>query len=235
MRGPVAHVVVVDDEPIVRRLMAQHLGQAGFRVSEAGDARGLEALLAQGPVDILILDIMLPDRDGLSLTRELSGQGEMGIILVSQRREDVDRIVGLEIGADDYLCKPFVPRELVARVSALRRRQLQAGSRREAAQFLRFEGWTFDLNARALSDGQGGVSRLTAGEYQLLACLLRHPGQVVRRERLLGLLCEYGDGSLRSVDVLISRLRRKLGDDPRQPRYIVTVHGEGYSFAPQVY
>lgn len=196
----------------------------------------LERLLATSPVDLVLIDIMLPDKDGLSLTRELRSRSDIGIIIISKKSEDFDRILGLEIGADDYLCKPFLPRELIARIKTILRRVMRTEACIDLTSVLRFGDWMFDLNARALLDSGGTVCRLTSAEFHLLATLVQKPGRIIPRENLMQVVAnDSSQSSERSIDVLISRLRRKLQDNPRDPRYIITVHGEGYIFATPTY
>jgi len=228
------HVVVVDDEPIVRSIIRGALETEFSHISEAGSASELERILASKPVDLVLLDIMLPDKDGISLTRDLRSRSDIGIIIISKKKDDYDRILGLEIGADDYVSKPFLPRELVARVKTVLRRIRQSGESIDMSSVVRFGNWMFDLNARTLTDTSGSSSRLTSAEFTILSSLIQKPGRIISRERLLPNISPTNNQSSdRSIDVLVSRLRRKLKDNPREPKYIITVHGEGYIFAPQ--
>ena len=229
------HVVVVDDEAVTRGLVSSHFEKQGYRVSEAQDARELEALLVSEPIDLVILDIVLPGKDGLSVTRELRARSNIGIVLISQRGDDVDRIIGLEIGADDYVSKPFNVRELVARAGAVIRRIRDCGTPNDESPVIRFARCAFDLNSRTVTAPSGAAHRLTAGEFGILTALVQNPGKVMARERLLDDRRNAALLTTRTVDMQIGRLRRKLEDDPRNPQLILTVHGEGYIFAGQPY
>ena len=227
------HVLIVEDDEVARTKLAGYLETAGYRVSEAGDGRGLREVLGDDPVDLVLLDINLPGEDGLELTRLIRSSCDVGIILVTGRTDDVDRIVGLEIGADDYVTKPFNPRELLARVKTLLRR---TGTRTPSpSDPMTFSGWRFDVRSRRLVSPGGDKVALTRAEFELLNALITHPGTVLTRERLLRCIThrswEPGD---RTVDVLVRRLRRKLEGDPKSPELIITVHGEGYMFAAEV-
>ena len=227
------HVLIVDDEPVTRAKLAGYLEAAGHRVTEAADGASMRAVLARDPAELVLLDINLPDEDGLDLTRRLRDGSDIGVILVTGRTDDVDRIVGLEIGADDYVTKPFNPRELLARVkSVLRRVGTNMGGERPVK---RFAGWTFDTRARRLSASDGRRETLTRAEFELLRAFVTWPGVVLTRDRLLGAITHRSwDPSDRTVDVLVRRLRRKLEDDPARPDLIVTAHGEGYIFAVDI-
>jgi len=194
--------------------------------------------LGRGRVDLVILDLMLGGEDGLQIARELRSQSEIGIIILTGRGETVDRIIGLEMGADDYLPKPFHLRELLARVrSVLRRAAARAGEKEQAGQRsrVRFADWSLDLASRALISPSGEEIRLTTGEFELLAAMVNHANQVLSRDRLLDLSRHREAGPFdRTIDVQIGRLRRKLEDDPKNPMLIKTVRGGGYIFTPAV-
>jgi len=225
-----AHVLVVEDDKVVRAKLAGYLEADGYRVSEAADGQHMRRIMAEDPVDLLLLDINLPGDDGLQLTREVRARSDIGIILVSGRTDDVDRIVGLEMGADDYVTKPFNSRELLARTKNLLRRSL--GARRPANPIRRFAGWHFDVRTRRLTDSAGRRTALTRAEYELLTALTAHPGEVLSRDRLLDSITHRSwEPNDRTIDVLVRRLRRKIESDPKQPEIIVTAHGEGYVFA----
>ncbi|HEX9646342.1 MAG TPA: response regulator [Alphaproteobacteria bacterium] len=231
------HLLVVDDDPEIRDLLARYLARNGYRVSVAEDADSLRRALAADRVDLVILDIMLPGRDGLDITRDLRASSAIPIIMLTARGEDTDRIVGLEIGADDYLAKPFNPRELLARIKTVLRRVSAAPARADAprAKRLRFAGWTLDLAARELSSADGVEVALTAGEFDLLAAFAEHPQHVLSRDRLLDLTRGRLAGPFdRSIDVQVGRLRRRIEADPREPKLVKTVRGGGYMFAVQV-
>jgi two-component system torCAD operon response regulator TorR len=224
-----AHIVVIEDEPVTRTALAGYLGSFGYRVTECAGAEAAERVLAQENPDLLIVDINLSGKDGLEITREQRARSEVGIILLSGRTDDVDRIVGLELGADDYVCKPFNRRELLARVKNLLRRT--AAMRQLARRVVHFSGYSFDTSARHLTDEAGQTIHLTRGEYEMLRAFVLNPGIVMDRDRLLATITHRQNGTnTRTVDVMIKRLRRKLGDDPKVPRIFGTSHGEGYVF-----
>ena len=230
------HVLVVDDDPGLRELLADYLTRNGFRVTGVADGRGLWAALERGPVDLVILDLMLPGDDGLVLCRNLRARSQIPIIMLTARGDDTDRIVGLEMGADDYLPKPFNPRELLARIkSILLRRARNAPAEPGEVRRFHFAGWTLDVDARQLVAPDGVLVPLGASEYRLLRVFLDHPQRVLNRDQLL----DFTQGREaapfdRSIDVQVSRLRRRLGDDPRESAIIKTVRNEGYLLAAQV-
>ena len=227
------HVLIVEDDEVARTKLAGYLETAGHRVSEAVDGRGLRQVMASDPVDLVLLDINLPGEDGLDLTRFIRASHDVGIILVTGRTDDVDRIVGLEIGADDYVTKPFNPRELLARVKTLLRRTTARTP--SASETKTFSSWQFDARSRRLVSPEGDKVELTRAEFELLNALVSHPGIVLTRERLLGCITHRSwDPGDRTVDVLVRRLRRKLEVDPKSPELIITAHGEGYIFAAEV-
>jgi two-component system OmpR family response regulator len=227
-----AHIVVVEDDPEIRRMVAALLAADGHAVREAPDAATLDRLLAETPADLLILDHMMPGEDGLSVCRRLSG-GAMAIIMVTARASDIDRIVGLELGADDYLPKPFNPRELTARVRAVLRRRTAHAGQATPSEAAAVGPWIIDFAARSLRDAATGTPvPLSSGEWDLMAVFVRNPGRVMDRDRLLdatrGRMASPLD---RAIDVQVSKLRRKLGDDPADPQAIKTVRGGGYMLA----
>lgn len=225
------HLLVVDDDPRLRELLARYLGEQGFRVTAAADATAMDAELSRARPDLVILDLMLPGEDGLSIARRLRARDNLPIIILSARGEDVDRIVGLEIGADDYLAKPFNPRELLARIRAVLRRPATAKPA-EDEQVYTFGPFQLDVMRHIfLRDNQEIV--LTAGEYTLLRVLVEHPNRVLTRDQLIEHLRGFERSAFdRSIDVRVTRLRRKIEDDPTAPRYLRTVWGEGYLFTP---
>lgn len=234
-------IAVVEDDDDIRDLVTARLAQDGFEPVGCAGAGDLDALLAARSVDLIVLDLMLPGEDGLSICRRLSAASGPPVIILSARSDDIDRIVGLEIGADDYLAKPFNPRELSARIRAvLRRRRSGEGVPPEdaatgAREVYRFAGWTIDIDDRAVADPVGAPVILSAGEFALLAAFVRRPRRVLTRDQLLD--WTRGDSSApvdRAIDVQLSRLRKKLGDDPRNPALIKTVRGDGYLFAADV-
>jgi two-component system OmpR family response regulator len=232
------HVLVVDDDPEIRRLLARFLGDNGFRVSGAQDGSEMTKALGKGVVDLVILDVMLPGDNGIDLCRELRRSSALPVIMLTARGDDTDRIIGLEIGADDYLAKPFNPRELLARIRAVLRRSGGNGLLPAAAgtgRLFRFVGWILDLPRRELTSPSGLVVDLTSGEFDLLLVFLEHPQAVLSRERLVELLHGRCTDPLdRSIDVQVSRLRRKLEDDAQIRTPIKTVRGIGYVFAEPV-
>ena len=232
------HILVVDDQKEICEVVQQYLSSEGYRVSVANDGTGMRRVLDQTPVDLVILDLMLPGEDGLTLARQLREESTVGIIILTGRGETVDRIIGLEMGADDYLPKPFHLRELSARVkSVLRRASLRAQKDQppSARSKARFAGWHLDLSTRELVSPQGGEVRLTTGEFDLLAAFVNNANQVLSRDRLLDLARNREAGPFdRTIDVQVGRLRRKLEADPDKPTMIKTVRGTGYIFTPTV-
>jgi two-component system OmpR family response regulator len=231
------HILVVDDDREIRSLVAQLLRKHGFRVTDAADGREMMEALEGGRFDLVVLDLMMPGEDGLTLCRRVRTASALPIIMLTAMGEDTDRIVGLEMGADDYLPKPFNPRELLARIRAvLRRAGGESPETQEESGGLRaFEGWSLDLAKRELRAPDGTLVPLTAGEYDLLAVIVERPGRVLSRDQLLDLT--RGRDAVpfdRSVDVQISRLRRKLEPDPKEPQIIKTVRGGGYVFTCEV-
>ena len=226
---------VVDDDPEIRQLLATYLGEQGYEVRCLADGKQLTARLESQRPDLVVLDLMLPGDDGLTLLRRLrDGGDDLPVLMLTARGDAVDRIIGLEQGADDYLAKPFLPRELTARIEAvLRRRGLQpAGAPLATAERIRFGGWDLDPSARSLAR-DGDAVTITSGEFSLLLALARHPHQPLSRERVIELARgPASETDARSMDVQISRLRRLLEDNPSQPRHIQTVWGFGYVFVP---
>ena len=232
-------IVVVDDDPDLRDLLIGYLTREGFAVSGAESGRAMDAVLAEAGADLILLDLMLPGEDGLSIARRLRQTSQIPIIMLSARGDDVDRIVGLEVGADDYVAKPFNPRELLARIRAvLRRREPGAGQPGGAeeetgdADVFDFGPYRLDLRTRELLK-EGVPVPLTGGELDLLGALAAHPNRVLDRDRLLDLLKGYERSPFdRSIDVQVARLRAKIEPDTKRPRYIRTVWGKGYMFTP---
>lgn len=228
-------IVLVEDDPALRTLTTRALQEHGYMVRPAASAPEMWLAMEAGPVDLVLLDIMLPGTDGIELCRKLRQQSNVPIIFVSARGSETDRVVGLELGADDYLAKPFGTRELTARIRAVLRRVDAPRDVRDREQgLISFDGWTVNLPRRELRAPSGAVVDLTGAEFDLLTSLIDHAGRVIARERLIELSrTRMGDSTDRSVDVLVSRLRRKLsvGD---QPPPIVTVRGVGYMFNASV-
>lgn len=234
------HILIVDDDREIRELLASYLEKNGMRTSLAANGRQMRAVLEQGSVDLIVLDLMLPGEDGLTLCRELrAGKWRtVPVLMLTARNEETDRIIGLEMGADDYLSKPFAVRELFARIrSVLRRARMLPTNLQvsEPAQFLVFGDWRLDTTARHLLDKDGTMVALSGAEYRLLRVFLDHPQRVLTRDQLLNLTQgRDADPFDRSIDLLISRLRQRLQDDAREPRYIKTLRSEGYVFSAAV-
>src|SRR5580700_11188159 len=232
------HILVVDDQQEICDLVHEYLTDEGFRVSTANDGAGLREEMARSKVDLVILDLMLPGEDGLQLARQLRSESDIGIIMLTGRADTVDRIIGLEMGADDYLPKPFHLRELLARVKSVLRRASSRNTERQTAAArskARFAGWNLDLSSRELYSPSGKEVRLTTGEFDLLAAFVNNANQVLTRDRLLDLARNREAGPFdRTIDVQVGRLRRKLEDDPQRPMMIKTVRGTGYIFTPPV-
>ena len=233
--GP--HILVVDDQREICDLVQDYLSDEGYRVSIANDGAAMRRVMAQSAVDLVILDLMLPGEDGLTLARALRDVSDVGIIILTGRGDTVDRIIGLEMGADDYLPKPFHPRELLARVrSVLRRVSSRTAENASAARSrARFAGWNLVLASRELRSPSGKEVRLTTGEFDLLAVFVNNANQVLTRDRLLDLARNREAGPFdRTIDVQVGRLRRKLESDPQKPTLIKTVRGSGYIFTPSI-
>jgi len=230
------HILVVEDDLEISRLVSRYLRSNDCRVSVAGDGRNIDRLLEDSRIDLVVLDLMLPGEDGLSVCRRLRKHSEIPVIMLTAKGEDVDRIVGLEMGADDYLSKPFNPRELLARIRAvLRRAQSAAMMSAPRARALAFLGWRIDSARRELRDPRGVLIAVTGAELDLLQVLCERSGRVLSRDQLLDLTQGRTAGSLeRSIDVLVSRLRRKLERDPHNPEIIKTVRSGGYLFTAAV-
>lgn len=231
---PIA-ILLVDDERSLREPLAEYLVRQGFQVREAESAAAARTMLAQNVPDIVLLDIMMPGEDGLSLCRHLVETRSLPTILLTAKGEAMDRIVGLEIGADDYVTKPFEPRELVARIRSVpRRAERTAPAPAEEPVFV-FEGWQLDPLKRRLTDPDGALVPLSTAEFRMLRAFCEHPRQVLDRDRLLDLV-QGREAHLfdRAVDNQVSRLRRKIETDSRNPHFIQTVRGDGYRFAADV-
>lgn len=232
------HVLVVEDDAVTRSKLVGYFQNEGYQVSEAESGEQMRAMLQSNAIDLVMLDINLPGEDGLMLTRELRSQSDIGIILVTGRTDSIDKIVGLEMGADDYVTKPFELRELLVRVknllwriSSARNVSGNADAEKQNENVVRFGEWTFDVQRRALSRN-GEPVKLTKAEYELLVALSSYPNQVLSRERILNMISHRVDApNDRTIDVLIRRMRAKMEFDPKNPQIFVTVHGEGYMFA----
>jgi len=231
------HILVVDDHREIRELVQRFLGDHGYRVSTAANGVEMKKVVADAAIDLIVLDLMMPGEDGLTLCRNLRAESDIPIIMLTAMGEETDRIIGLEMGADDYLAKPFNPRELLARIKAVLRRSAGAGERApgEAPERLAFLGWTLLPGARELIDPEQTLVPLSTAEFALLMAFATRPGRVLSREQLLDLARGRDTHAFdRAIDTLVSRLRRKLGDEPRNPQIIKTVRGDGYLFAPKV-
>jgi len=236
------HVLAVDDDESVRNLIAEYLTESGFRVTTVGNGRDMAAALAADPVDLIVLDVKLPGEDGFTLARNVRQTSNVPIIMLTGQGHEVDRVLGLELGADDYLVKPFSPRELLARIKAVLRRfgsnrsDNPAGhARREGdLRTYRFSGWELSTGTRRLLSPSGQRVELTNGEYALLMTFLKAPRAVLSRDQLLEGSRLHDDIYDRSIDVQILRLRRKIEADPNEPRLIRTERGAGYFFDSDV-
>lgn len=234
----VPHLLLVDDERSIREPLAQYLTRQGFRVTQASDAESARARLNAYAIDLVVLDIMMPGEDGLSLCRHIRETSETPVILLTARSEETDRIVGLEMGADDYVVKPFSPRELSARIKVVLRRWSAAGGARQHAPesgSFAFAGWVLRTGERTLVDREGVSVPLSTGEYNLLLALVTRPRQVLTRDQLLDLTQGREAAAFdRAIDNQVSRLRKKIEPDPKNPTIIKTVWGGGYTLAAEV-
>ena len=230
-------ILIVDDDPEIRRLLADYLARNGFSALAARDGREMWRVLERNAIDLIVLDLMLPDSDGLTLCRDLRAKSQTSgipVLMLTARGEETDRIVGIEMGADDYLVKPFNPRELLARIKTIlrRTRSLPPNLRPEATRYLCFSGWCLDTAARLLNSPDGVATPLSGGEYRLLRILLEHPNRVLNRDQLTEMIQGREAAPYdRAIDVQVSRLRQRLNDDSREPQLIKTVRGEGYVLA----
>lgn len=231
------HILIVDDDPEICSLLTQFLTGQGYTVSTAGDGGAMRQALVNEAADLVILDLMLPGEDGLSLCRHLRATTSLPIIMLTAMGSETDRVVGLEMGADDYLAKPFSTRELLARIRAVLRRAgqiLQSAPDEpvavdESGEILEFSGWHLDVSRRRLTSPDGVLAEITSGEFDLLLAFLRHPHQVLSRDQLLDLARGRVSGPFdRTIDVQVGRLRRKMESDPKTPELFKTVRGGGY-------
>ena len=235
--GESPHLLLVDDERSIREPLAQYLTKQGFRVTQTGDAESARTRLAAYAIDLVILDIMMPGEDGLSLCRHIAATSDVPVILLTAKSEETDRIVGLEMGADDYVVKPFSPRELATRVKVVLRRLTAGGARQHAPESgsYAFAGWVLKTGERALVDREGVSVPLSTGEYNLLFALVTRPRQVLTRDQLLDLTQGREAAAFdRAIDNQVSRLRRKIETDAKNPDIIKTVWGGGYTLAAEV-
>lgn len=233
--GP--HILVVDDHREIRDLVSRALLKDGFRVTAVGDGKAMRRALADAKIDLILLDLMLPGEDGLSLCRALRADLDIPIIMLTAKGEEIDRVVGLELGADDYVSKPFGSRELIARIRAVLRRNggREVGHDSEDAKLYQFDRWTFDVNKRELVGADAVATSLSTGEFDLLLAFVEHPQRTLSRDQLLDLARGRAANAFdRSIDTQISRLRKKIERDPGDPEIIKTIWGGGYLFAPEV-
>ena len=236
-------IIVVDDDRQIRELLGQVLDQYGFSTRLVADGRELNVALAQAPADLIVLDLMLPGDDGLTICRELRSRSTTPVIMLTARGESIDRVVGLEVGADDYVPKPFDPRELVARIRTVLRRASSGpatpatggGTSGSRPRGWRFDGWSFDAVRRELHNPQGAIVPLSSLEFRLLELLLQNANQVLSRDRIMeATVGRPADPFERRIDIAISRLRARLADDGREPRLIKTVRNRGYVLTAEV-
>jgi two-component system, OmpR family, response regulator len=233
----VDHILIVDDDAEIRDLLRDYLQKNGYRVTAVADGRSMRSALDRARPDLIVLDLMLPGEDGLALCREVRSRSEVPIVMLTARGEEVERIVGLEMGADDYVSKPFSPRELLARIKGILRRSraLPENLKPDAARAFRFAGWRLDVAARHLVSPDGVVVPLSGAEFKLLRIFLAHPNRVLSRDQLVDLTqSRDAEAYDRTIDLQVSRLRRRLGEDAREPSIIKTARGEGYVLAAHV-
>ena len=232
------HILIVDDHREIRDLVSRALAKEGFRVSTAGDGRVMRKVLADSRIDLIVLDLMLPGEDGLALCRALRAESNIPIIMLTAKGDEVDRVIGLEMGADDYLPKPFGSRELISRIKAVLRRCHMPATNEEDRQKPKrylFDRWSFDAETRELFRDDGVVVPLSTGEYDLLLALVERPQRTLTRDQLLDLARKRAANAFdRSVDTQVSRLRKKIERDPSDPKIVKTVWGGGYVFTPTV-
>ena len=232
------HILIVDDDGEIRSLLTRYLEKNGLRATAVGDGRAMWQALDGAAFDLIVLDLMLPGDDGLTLCRTLRAKSDIPVIMLTARGDETDRIVGLEMGADDYLPKPFSARELLARIKVIlrRTRSLPPNLQLQDDALLHFAGWALDNQRRELRSPTGEAAEIGGVEYKLLRVFLEHPQRVLSRDQLLDLTQgREADPLDRSIDVQVSRLRQRLGDDPRSPALIKTVRGEGYVLSVPVH
>ena len=229
--SPNNHILIVEDDVTSRVTLAGYFAKEGFRISEAANGEEMWQIFSKNDVDLILLDIRLPGEDGLTLLKDIRHKSRVGVIMVTGRSDEVDRVVALEMGADDYVTKPFNMRELLARSKNLLARTVEQRLTDTSERIKRFSGWTLNMNLRRLISPDGEEVSLTRGEFELLSALVSRPGHVMTRDNLLDdLNHREWDPNDRTVDVLIGRLRRKIEADPKKPSLIMTVHGVGYVF-----
>ncbi|MEH6358021.1 MAG: two-component system response regulator TorR [Pseudomonadales bacterium] len=229
------HLLIVEDEPVTRMRFANYFKMEGFKVSEAEDAQSMREVMETTKIDLVMLDVNLPTEDGLVLAREIRANSTVGIILVTGRTNEIDRIIGLEVGADDYVTKPVNMRELLARVKNLLRRTANDSVQKSQSCTRKFLDWSFNLKKRQLENKSNQHIKLTRSEFELMSLFTSHPGSVLNRNRIMKYINHREwDPSDRTIDVLIRRLRKKLEVNPTNPEIIITIHGEGYQFSADV-
>lgn len=231
------HILVVDDHKEIRELVAKFLKKDGFRASTAPDGRGMQKILTESNIDLIVLDLMLPGDDGLTLCRQLRSESAIPVIMLTAKGEEIDRVLGLEMGADDYVTKPFSSRELLARIKAVLRRAQSLPLTQENLneECCHFADWKLDMAKRELVSAENVIVPLSTGEYDLLHAFINHPQRVLSRDQLLDIARGRAAVSFdRSIDTQVSRLRRKIEDDPKDPIIIKTVWGGGYIFTAPV-
>jgi len=234
------HILVVDDDPRIRQMLTRYFEQEGYRVTAVADGAAMRAQLKAKPVDVILLDVVMPGEDGLTIAREIRASSDVGIIMLTGRDEVLDRVVGLEVGADDYIAKPFHLREVLARVKSVLRRRKAAPepverSEDKAEDVIRFDGWLLDTARRRLVSPGGEDVALTSGEFDLLAALAKHPGRVFSRETLMEHTRGHGLKAFdRTIDAQIARLRKKIERDPKSPTIVKSVRAVGYVFTAKV-
>ncbi len=236
MKDPSAHILVVDDDPRICRLLSRYLSKEGYRVSSAANGHEMQRVLDEEGVELLILDLGLPGEDGLSIARRLRPRSELGIIMLTGKSEAIDKVVGLEVGADDYITKPFDNRELLARVRSVLRRVRNAPSQpEESGRIAQFSGLSLNLDTNELVSGLGEQIKLTHAEFKLLSAFVTHANRVLTRDNLLDHVADRDWQPFdRSIDVLVGKLRRKIEPDPKHPVMIQAVRGAGYKFSANV-
>ncbi len=229
-------VLAVDDDPEILDIVSDCLNMGGYDVLTSGDGTQALQVLDKNDVDLIIVDLGLPDMDGLELTRAMKAKSSAGIVILSGRTDTMEKVVGLEIGADDYLTKPFEPRELLARVrSVLRRSTAGSSNAADASMAYEFDGWNFDIGKREFSTPAGELISLTSGEFELMKAFVEHPNRVLSRDQILEYAYNNDSPAFdRSVDIRIARLRKKIEKDPKAPQWIKTVRNAGYIFAASV-
>jgi DNA-binding response OmpR family regulator len=238
--GQPFHILVVDDDPRIRQMLTRYFEQEGYRVSAAADGAAMRAQLNAKPVDVILLDVVMPGEDGLTIAREIRAKSDVGIIMLTGKDEVLDRVIGLEVGADDYIAKPFHLREVLARVKSVARRRKPVPnpavqSEKTGEDVIRFDGWLLDTSRRRLVSPSGKDVALTSGEFDLLAALAKHPGRVFSRETLMEHTRGRGLKAFdRTIDAQIARLRKKIERDPKDPRIVKSVRAVGYVFTAKV-